>query len=593
MVELAAGLRVTHQSPQLLIATGPSGRVRVAVNRLRSQEPTLRYYLSAGSGRFRRQSWSHAQAAIGRTDAVRADWPLVEKILNFRENRHAAAAEAVEAIGGSEPALVVLEALGEVSRDDAAFLQACQLRLVPTVLLLHTGGAAKTSDPADAATAEVLLTLLLAGGVVAEAELRRWARLRGWDAAIIEANTSVRDGEQGRIYTYASNGHREAAAVAVVRAGRPVLAGLAAMVATTQLEPLIATARLADVPALALAAFAGLARGRDDDVEQVLAYAKNLFRESRKSGWREVSKGTAGALLLAALVAQRTTVSPGSVTALLNLADRFAVDPEVRVGLAYAAGQLLAKDPHPQSWTASVRCFEYAQRCVRAHPSDDPERDRSRIAAGHNGAALAKFRAGDRRGALDAELAGLDALVGPDSIDEHLREQQILLLANMAKVRSAEASRAEALDCQRRAWRLADEAGSIGGMAYVAADLVRGLLGCGEVGAARTVAERLLQRHDEAGDTSRTMERAIVATCCALAETGEPGTSAFWYVEAVRRMRRGAPRMVEAVITNVRQRPAAPAAVLDDLHRELGRHRTMAADLAVLRALVTEGDDDE
>jgi hypothetical protein len=585
----SGGLRVSYRSPQLCIATGSSDQIRSVVDGLGG--PGVRYYLSAGSGRFHRPPWWFGYHPT-RTASARADWILVEKILNFRENRYAAADRALAPVDGAPaagPTVVVLEALAEPSRDDVVFLQAARLRLPDErrsgiVLLRHTvptepvGGS--IGGPAD----DVLVTLLLAGGSAPAPEFERWSQARAWDANVIDATTSTRVGHRGLVYTYADSSQRSRA-VAAAGADRTALTGLAAMVASTQAEPLVATALLAGDPALALAAFAGLARGRDDGLQDVLSYGKELFRQGRKTGWTGVSKRTAGTLLLAALVAQGRAVSPESVPALLNLAERYDLDPEVRSGLAYTVGQSLAKESHARSRAASVRCFEYAQQCVRAHPSGDPVRDRSRIAAAHNGAALALFRAGDRSAAVTAELAGLDALAAGRPDDGQLRDQQILLLTNVAKVhRTGAASQAEALECYRQAWRIADDADSIAGMAYVAADLVRGLLGEGELAEARAVTGRLLQRRDATGDASRNVERAIVATCCAVAETG-PAT---WYVEAVRRMRRGAPQLVEAVIANVRQRPDAPAAVLADLRRELARHQAMARDLAALSKL-TEG----
>lgn len=592
-------VRLDYCSPRLCIATGPSAQIQAVAGKVRTTGGIgVRYYLSAGVGRFRRPPWCLGQRAA-RSGVPQVDWILVENIVNSRQNRHVAADREVAVVDGAArlgPTMLVMEALGAPSRDDVVFLQACQLALAPypagrsrLLVLRHETDPRPDREPPGGQEVEVLLALLLAGGYAHASDFQRWSRLRAWDSTTVASCTSTRILGRSTVYTYAGAAHREGARVALTAADPGLLADLAAVVSSGQPEPLTATAVLAAEPDAALVSFARLAHGPEDSVHDVLAYGRSLLREGRRGGWTRMSKRTAGTLVLAALVAQPDRVSAETVPVLLNLAERFEVDPEVRVGLAYCAGQHLAKKRDARSWAASLRCFEYAQRCMLAYPSTDPDRDGSRMAAIRNGKALALFRAGDHRAAVAAELAGLDDLAtlrGPD------RDQQILLLSNMATVhRSGVADGARARACYRRAWRLACAGESVAGMAYVAPDLVRNLLADARAGEAHEVARAFLGLAARTGDSSRAVERAIVSVCCSLAEAETGGAAGHWYLEAVRRMRRSAPRMVEAVLDNLSLRPGTPPETIRQLRGELSRHQATAQDLAALAALLERGDD--
>jgi hypothetical protein len=602
MLDLAAmterlrdGPRLSHRSPHLCVATGTPGQLQPLVDSVGAPGDTaVRYYLSAGTGRFGRPPWGFRHRGAP-TDAPRLDWTLVERILHCRENRNVAVERElgiVDLSADRAPTAIVMELLGTPRRDDVVFLQACLLRVASrppgragVLVVRHAPQEQQPGDLPPAGPAdEVLLALLLAGGHAWESELRHWTALRGWDRDVVAALTAHRATEHGNLYTYTGSGHWARAAAVYANAEPVWLGEVAAMVASTQPEPLMATAQLVADPDAALAAVTGLDHDGEAGLNDVLAYGRRLFHEGRRRKWTGVSNRAAGTLMLAAFVARGQAVSAATVPALLNLAERFGLDADTRSGLAYTLGQWLARGNDTLSWDASLRCFRYARECVLAHPSADPVRDQSRLSAAHNGTALALFRRGDRSGALLAEHAGLDALSAPGILDAgHLREQEILLLTNAAKVLRTGAA-AQALETYRQAWQLACAAESVGGMAYVGPDLVRSLLADGRPDEAQVVVEEFLRLYDRTADISRNVERAMVTVCCLLAET-DRNEATMWYLRGVRRMRHGAPRMVAAIIDNLRLRPTPPA-TLAELERELTRHRALERDLTALSDLL-------
>jgi hypothetical protein len=161
----------------------------------------------------------------------------------------------------------------------------------------------------------------------------------------------------------------------------------------------------------------------------------------------------------------------------------------------------------------------------------------------------------------------------------------------LAKVRNRKGERENALTCYRRAWHGATSAGSLAGMVYVAADLVRSLVGVGEYTEAEAVAKELLRQYDAADAPYGTFERAVATTCFTLADLslakGAVQAAADWYVEAVLCTQRAVPHVIHGIIQNLRRQPESPStSVLRLLERELKAHRAMAADLNALVALL-------
>lgn len=604
--------RILYRSPVLCVAAASSKEILPIVASIGEglEQGNIRYYLSAGTGRFERPSWGFGSRRVI-PKSPRTDRSLVEGMLYCREEREAFVEREIRAVeswyvnADGAPRCLVMELLGSPSRDDVAFYQACRLRLrkevtaLRSMVVLRHDAPAEFDNcemPANRQADEILLTLLLSGGYVWAPEFERWSTLRGWEQELIVALTSTRESEHSRLYTYAGSCQRSQAWAAYRVAGQMVVTELAAMVVSVQTEPSIATAALVENPELALEAFsrfgcAEAANGR----RCISLYGRNLFRNGWKRRWTGISKRAAATFSLTAIVADRKRISSAAAGALLNLAERFEVDTDVRSLLAYSLGQLLAKDTSPQSWAASVRCFEYVRACLRAKVAMNPETEGSLIAASYNGAALVYYRAGDHRGAVAAELAALDALTAPGVLEKgHLYEQQVLLLTNLAKVHSAKKeSRKEALACYRQAWHIATSAESLAGMAYVAADLVKSLIGVGEHAEAETVTKELLRQYDAVANASENFERAVVAAHWTLADVnlakGAVQVAADWYADGVRCIQRAVPDVIDRIIQNLRQQPEMPSvSVMGILEKELTAHRAIAADLRALMDLLEE-----
>jgi tetratricopeptide (TPR) repeat protein len=281
----------------------------------------------------------------------------------------------------------------------------------------------------------------------------------------------------------------------------------------------------------------------------------------------------------------------------LRLAERYGVDADSRSLLASSLAQLLVKDTDAQCRAASLPLFEYAAANVPASGSAGRPIAASRVAAACNGAALAYYREGDHREAVAAERAGLDALATPGVLAEgNLYEQEVLLLTNLGRVHQARTeTRATALDCYWRAWRIASDRESLGGMAYAGGDLVRTLIKAGNYEEAERVTNQLLRRYG-ASPNAPEAERTVVASCLRLAEVhlarGAVQASAQWYAEAVQRMNRAAPDVIDGILRNLRrQDQPPPVQIMELLAAEQEAHRAAAADLRALLGLLNRDDE--
>ncbi|MGW6928765.1 hypothetical protein ACWGE0_01795 [Lentzea sp. NPDC054927] len=513
-----------------------SARIPGVLADLRARHGAVRYYLGAG-----RPLWLRGPAEHG---------DMTTALLRCHDEREARLRAEVGTVrkwlaeGGSRA--VVVELFGAPTRDDVRFLQECRMRLVrgeaqSITVLRHVRAAVPSEGD------EILAMLRLAGGAVPEAEFQRWQSAHGWDDSLVHAVTSTRDG----LRTYTTPVHRELRIT-------PELA--AEVVAGSTAPPLSAAAMLTD-PALALKAFTAGAAAEAAGQGRVLArYAGNLYRLAPNS--------TTASAYLAALVADRKRVSGPLADLVLRQAAKQEVEPTSRAMLAYSLGQLLAKDPDPAVRTSAARCFEHAREL------DVPV---TQVAASFNGAALALYRDRDLDGAVTSMRTALSLLEGHDTV----ADQQVQLLTNLAKLRRGTS---EAVDLYRQAWAAAND---VANATYVASDLVRVLLEAGEETEAEAVAARLLDLFDQAGDTNQASEKAVSAVCFRLADNrlaaGATDEAARWYLAAVSRMRRGAPEVVDTILSNLGEQPSA---LVEPLTRERAAHAVVAGDLHVLRQLL-------
>lgn len=521
----------------------------------------VRYRLAAGTGAHARPLWSFG-ARPG------SPGPVAMRVLSSAEDRQAAIEREIASLAAAD-GLVVTEVIGTPSADDVRFWQACRTRL-PHGLVVLRHEAAPPDRPFDQHDEEVLLTLLLCGGYAWSPEFEGWATARGWNLRHLNRVVSRRECAEGVLYTYA--GARDWSRAGAIRAAADpeLLADLASMVVATQPDPLVATAAHLANPSFALAAGARL--GFADSPDAITSYARTLFRNARKT---RIPRADTAAVYLAALAVGR--VSEATARLILQAAQRNEVDVAVQAQLACQLGQSLAKANNAE---ASIRCFDHARRCLES--AMDPEVAGSGTAAAHNGAALARYRTGDRGGAVRAELAALAELTAPGVADQgHLVEQQVLLLTNLAAVSPSPVSH------YWQAWRLASEADSLPAMAYVAPGLVRA------VGDADVV-RRLLDRYDAAPIPPKSVERAVVACCFALADkalsSGDIAGAADWYVDAVRRMHRAGPAVITAIMRNLSGHGNPPADAMSSLAEQLHLHEVMAADLSTLLGLLEPAD---
>jgi hypothetical protein len=277
------------------------------------------------------------------------------------------------------------------------------------------------------------------------------------------------------------------------------------------------------------------------------------------------------AIRLAALVAAyRHSITPVGARRVLSAAERTDVAPSVRSLLAYHLGQALAKGAHP---AASLPLFDYARASV---PAPDGA-GASRVAASHNGEALARYRVGDQAGAARAEQAALTALTGlaADSA------QHCLLLTNLADVYGRAPATAErAVACRVQAVRTAT---TLPALSYAVPKLVKALLSDGSHDHAEHYAGELLRAHDADPAPRRADERAAVSVCSALADAarrrGAPADAASWLAEAASRMRRATPDALAAVLRALPPEadPAVAARVRAEIATATQVHRHAAA----------------
>lgn len=594
-----------HESSALSIVTASSDEVRARVRELLVR-PDVTYLLSAGTGRFRRPLWT------GRP--VSPPWPenpAALRILGCAEERQAAIEREIARLtrpgaDAASPGMLVTEVIGRPAEDDVRFWQACRTRLTAgradrpwLVVLRHEPQAAtRPGLPRGRQSDEILLTLLLAGGHARRQDLEHWAALRGWDWDRVEEVTSARAGEPGVVHTYAGSREWSLAGATYAAANRGLVSELAGMVVADQPSPLVATAAHAPVVpgAWKRLGFAETAHSPGT----ITWFGRSVFLAARKSRWTTATRDDAAAIYLAALTVGPRRVSAAAARAMLDLAERYGVEAEVQSRLGYHLGQLLARDKTPGSAEASMHCFGRTRHHLSVDAAADLEARGSQAAAARNGIALALYRSGDHGGAVAAELAALRELSAPGVQEKgHLFDQQVLLLTNLATVslRSGQ-SPDDALFRYRRAWRIAAGSDSLPALAYVGPALARALIDSGEHTEAEEVAVLLARRYDAEAAPSRTVERAVVSCCLALADAklaGEAvGEAAWWYAGAVARMQRAAPAVITGIMRNLDSRSEQPpAAIMTVLADELAAHTAMAADLRALLALLEgQGHDD-
>ncbi|MGH3757448.1 hypothetical protein [Actinophytocola sp.] len=606
-VVIGTACRVSHRSPALSVLTVPSEHAPHVLHDLVAAlgGDGVRYYLSGGAGRFTRPVWGFGANAAVRDvrTAPPTDLTITLGVLHAREAREAAADEELQRIRSwfdraeGEPRVLLLETLGTPAKDDIAFWQACRLRharhATQSIVVLRHEQAQAGIGPVEPQLAELLMALSLAGDHVRGTELARWQALRGWDPTLVDAATSIRRLGADLVYTHARVEQHRHAERLVGTEDPGLVSELAAMVLSGQAVPSLPVAALIEDPAAALAAFSPHACAAEVNRRGMSRYAGNLYRRGRAGGWARIARPVGTAAYLAAMVADhRRTTAHASV--LLDQAERHGVGLEARAVLAYGIGQYLVKDKDPALRSAGVRMFDRVRDWRTTAQDSDRESGGSQVAASFNGAALAFYRDGDVEVAAEVMKAGLQALHEPGVLDRgHLYDQHVLLLTNLAKVRRRDPwTRSQALTDLREAWRVALDADLLASALYVAADLVRALVETGERAEAEEIARELLLRYDRARETARASERAVVAACWYLADhdldAGEVRSAATWYLEAARRMRRGGPEVIDAIIRNLRGQQKPPQDVLVELDHELVAKRALADDLVALRACMPD-----
>jgi hypothetical protein len=558
-----------YRSDRLVIVSARSNVIRSLVAEL---DHDIAYCLSAGNGEFRLPPWPDEPEP-----ATCSDMAMAASILNWRENQQAALAAAVESWLAAGAKRLVLEAIGSPGSDHIAFLQGCRRLLPeaspPVLVLLHEPSGLLHPPEPDAA--EILLALSLSGGSMNAEQFGALAGTRGWDPSAVAALTSTRRA----VRTYAGADEWRWARTAEKAADARLVQELAGAVAANCPRLPAATLALTADPIQALPLF----RVRSAGPAIVAAYGRRLWRAG-------APKQMAGTMRLAAWVAGRSRVSPEGAQSLLRAAERVGIGEPVRSLFAFALGQVLAKDPEPGRKTASLRCFDY----VRACEAETPEARASHAATAYNGAGLALMGAGDVEAAVAAERSGLAALEDPGTVERGgLHEQKILILTNLAKLYRRLGETQPALACCRHAWLIAQSRGSLSGLAYAAADLVRGLIDAGDRAEAEVVTMTLLRRFEAARLYRPASERSAVGCCLALADlslsAGEVAAAAGWYAKAVRRMHRGNPAFVGAIIENLsRMSPSDPA--VEFLRAEQAAHEAVANDLRALLSLASGGE---
>ena len=590
------------EAVQILAAASAPGAALLGGVAAGIAQGTTRYYLAAGTGEFYRPLWAFAAGS----EPVPSVAAMAEQILHRREERERLLERELRAIdewlaapGGTAKTLLV-EVFGPAERDLVGFLRAARRRgpeggSARLVVLRHPAPAGELPPP-EAETDEILLCLALSGGYAPATLLAQWAARCGWRPHQVRRVSAARASSEGTLRTYASAGHWARAAGLTTRAAPELVRELASLVTRDAPRPLLATAvRLAD-PGQALASYSRLGCAELTTPGPLARYCRALLRRARDTRWSAVAKPTAYALYLASLVGGRARVSASAADRMLELARRGGVEAEVRSLLAYELGQRLAKGGAAEARTAGMRCFAYARDCVRG-PHDAPRSAAaSRVAASYNGEALVRYRCGDHAGAVRAELAGLAALATPGLRTRQLAEQRVLLLTNLAEVYGrAEATQPQALRCGREAWRVATGVGSLVGLTYAVPSLVRRLLAADRYAEAAQVTGELLRHYDRESASRLAAERAVVSTCCRLAEAGlaagAVARAARWYGEAASRMRLASPDAIGGIIQNLRGcDPTVTQPVIASLEATLAAHRAVAADLAALSTLVNVGD---
>jgi hypothetical protein len=587
--ELRPALAASAVTP--LIGSATSRHIADALAELAAgvEASQLRYYFAAGGIR---PLWSARRTTA--PELHRPTLARVEDVLHSRELREAAVARELDAVDEwldqqtGQPKWLVAELLGSVDSDNVAFLRACGQRLAGRARLVVLRHAApdRTSIVAGQAD-EVLCSLLLAGGWSTASNINRWAALRGWSSATLELVTRVRS---GFVSIAGSDAWRQARS-AGRRLGPPVVAALASMVVGDEESPLLTSAALADDPAVVAQAIRGEAAAYTARHQHtLLEYGRAALYGSRRG-----PSGPAGATYsyyLAGLVAaQGSRLSPAAADRVLRLAEHSGVQADVRSLLSYHLGQLMAKSTDSRRWPLSIRYFDYSLRCLDGSPSNRT----SRMAACYNGEALARYRTGDRAGAIRAEQAGLQALAQAGAGDDSTRlEQRTLLLANLADVYARDTSTVlDAIRCGRRAVRTAQHAGSAAALSYVVPNQVKRLIGQGWLPEAERVTRLLLADFDNRPARRRLAERAVVGTCCRLASAyadDDPTRAAVWYGEAADRLHCAAPEALSALLRQLRTDgvPRALAPTMARLDAELADRLTARAQLQPLLALLDQ-----
>jgi hypothetical protein len=363
------------------------------------------------------------------------------------------------------------------------------------------------------------------------------------------------------------------------------------MVLSSDGSPLLTTAALADDPAVAAIAVRGDATAiAAQQPETLLYYGRAVFSCYRRAVVKPPS--TAYATYLAALIAARgSRLSPATGDRMLALAERSGIDAGVRSLLSYHLGQLMAKSRDSRQLHRSVRYFGYSRQCLGANTASGI----SRIAACYNGEALARYRTGDRAGAIRAEQAGLEALSQAESAGGTSQtEQRSLLMANLADVYARETStELEAIRYGQEALRIAGETGSLAALCYVVPGLVRRLIRHGWQVEAERVTRQLLSCFDHDHARRRSAERTVVGVCCQLASAFAPEDSdraEYWYGQAADRMRFAAPEALDAILRQLRTASPGPALArrIDRLGAELADQLATRAQLAPLISLLEQ-----